>query len=148
MRDNIDVFFMKQAYLYSERSTCIRRKVGCVITRDKYLLSAGYNGAVRGMEHCAEQTCIRNIMKIKSGERQELCRGSHSEINAIAQAARNGININGATLYCTTKPCLYCAKAIISAGITKLIYRETYDDTNSDLVNEILNGITVEIIKI
>lgn len=144
MRDNIDIFYLKMAYLISERSTCIRRHVGAVIVRDKVVLSTGYNGAVSGAKHCTKETCLR-IGK-KSGEKIEQCRAGHAESNAIANAAKNGVNINGATLYCTTQPCSYCAKLIANSGIKKLIFSEPYGDSFDDLTKEILQNIEIEII--
>lgn len=143
-RDNIDIFYMKMAYLTSERATCVRRRVGSVITRDKMLLSSGYNGAPSGIEHCNKDTCIRLQMNIPSGEKPNLCIGSHSEINAIAQAARNGVNINNSTIYCTTFPCIYCAKAIVNAGIKRLVYCESYGNMEDPLTKKILQNITVD----
>ena len=144
-RDDIDVFYMKMAYLMSERSTCLRRKVGSVIVRDKIVLSTGYNGVPKDLPHC--QTCLRKELNIPSGQRHELCRASHAEGNAIAQAAMNGVNINGATIYCTTQPCLYCAKLIVNSGIKRLVYNEEYGDGMDDLTKEILSNIDVVKIK-
>lgn len=143
-RENIDDFYMKMAYMMASRSTCLKRHVGCVIVRDKLVLSTGYNGAPKGIPHCT--TCIRQQLGIHSGERQELCRAGHAEGNAIAQAAKNGVNINNSTLYCTTQPCAYCAKLIVNAGITRILYREEYGHGMDDLTKEILKN--VEIVKI
>lgn len=141
MRESLDNFYMKMAYLVSERSTCLRRKVGAVIVKNKIVLSTGYNGAPSGIEHCSSESCVRKKLNVPSGERQELCRGSHSEMNAISQAARTGTNIDGSTLYCTTYPCAYCAKAIVNAGITRVVYTEGYPDK---LTEEMLKNIKVE----
>lgn len=147
-RDSIDIFYMKMAYLTSERSTCIRRKVGAVIVRDKMVLSSGYNGSPKGIEHCTSETCIRNKFKIPSGEKHELCRGSHAEVNAIAQAAKQGINIDNATLYCTTQPCIYCAKAMVNAGIKRIVFSESYGSGFDDLTKEVLKNMQIDIIEI
>jgi dCMP deaminase len=80
--------------LVSKRSTCIRRKVGAVLVRDKRILSTGYNGAPSGLRHCLDIGCLRKEMKVPSGERHELCRGLHAEQNAIIQAALHGVSIN------------------------------------------------------
>ena len=121
-----DIFFMKLAYQYAEQSTCVRRKVGCVIVRNNTQLSGGYNGVPTGLQHCTDETCIRKKLNIPSGQQHEKCRGAHSEMNAISQAAKNGVNIDGSTIYCTTQPCIYCAKAIVNSGIKRLVYCESY----------------------
>mgnify|MGYP001029677527 CR=1 FL=1 len=148
IRDSIDVFYIKMAYLASQRSTCIRRKVGAVIVRDKVVLGTGYNGAPKKIEHCNKNSCIRKKLNIPSGEKHELCRGSHAEANAIAQAAANGININGATLYCTTQPCIYCAKLCVNAGIKRIVFSEPYNNEFNDLIEEMLQNIQVDMITI
>jgi len=86
-RPTIDEYFMKMAHLVSERSTCLRRRVGAVVVDDKRVITTGYNGAPRGLKHCSETGCMREQMKVPSGERHELCRGVHAEQNAIIQAA-------------------------------------------------------------
>lgn len=114
--------------LVAERSTCVRRKVGAVIVKEKNILATGYNGAPKGLPHCLDIGCLREEMNVPSGEKHELCRGLHAEQNAIIQAAYHGVSINGATLYTTNLPCSICAKMIINAGIVKVIYKEGYAD--------------------
>jgi dCMP deaminase len=114
--------------LVSLRSTCLRRKVGAVLIKDKRILTTGYNGVPTGVRHCSERGCLRDLMGIPSGERHELCRGLHAEQNAIIQAALHGVSIKGATLYCTNHPCIICAKMVINSGITTVIYRDEYRD--------------------
>jgi len=128
-RPTFDEVFMGIAYQWSERSTCLRRKVGAVIAKDSQQLTAGYNGAPRGMKHSAELGgCLRDQLNIPSGQRHEICRGTHAEQNAITQAAKFGISINGSILYCNTHPCVICTKMIINAGIEKVIYDSDYND--------------------
>jgi len=119
---------MEITELVSKRSTCLRRKVGAIIVQDKRILTTGYNGAPKGLPHCLEIGCLREEKEVASGERQELCRGLHAEQNAIVQAASYGISIKGSILYCTTQPCVTCAKMIINAGIKRIIYQEKYPD--------------------
>lgn len=147
-REELDEFYIRMAYLVSTRSTCIRRKVGAVIVKDKIVLSTGYNGAPTEISHCNSDTCIRNKLNIPSGERHEMCRGAHAENNAIAQAARKGISIEGATIYCTTQPCIYCAKSIVNSGIKRLIYSEPYGNGMDELTMEMLQNIEVKIINV
>jgi dCMP deaminase len=127
-RPSWDDYFMKIARDVSERATCIRRKVGAVIVKDKRILSTGYNGAPAGIAHCTEKTCLRTINNIPSGERHELCRGLHAEQNAIIQAALHGVSINNASIYITNQPCSICTKMLINSGIKRFIYREPYND--------------------
>ena len=136
-RPTWDEYFMKITRLVAERSTCLRRKVGAIIVRDKRIIATGYNGAPRGLAHCLDIGCLRAKMGIPSGERHELCRGAHAEQNAIIQAASAGSIMEGATMYCTTAPCSTCTKMIINAGITRLVLGGSYPDTlGEDLVNE------------
>ncbi len=127
-RPTWDEYFMEITELVSRRSTCLRRKVGAVIVKDKRILTTGYNGAPKGLPHCLEIGCLREIKKVSSGERQELCRGLHAEQNAIVQAALHGLSIKDSVLYCTTQPCVTCAKMIINSGIKMIIYKEKYPD--------------------
>ncbi|MCD6097737.1 cytidine/deoxycytidylate deaminase family protein [bacterium] len=146
-RPSWDEYFMHLAYLVSTRSTCLRRKVGAILVRDRRIISTGYNGAPTGIKHCLEVGCLRDQLGIPSGERQEICRGLHAEQNAIIQAARFGVSTVGATLYCTTQPCITCSKMLINAGIVRIVVVERYPDT---LAEKMLReaGIPVEFIKI
>ena len=136
-RPSWDEYFMEITHLVAERSTCLRRKVGAIIVRDKRIISTGYNGAPRGLRHCLEIGCMREKLGIPSGERHELCRGAHAEQNAIIQAAGSGRSLEGATMYCTTAPCSTCTKMIINAGITRLVLAERYPDKlGEQLVSE------------
>ncbi len=91
-------------------------------------MASGYNGAPKGVAHCEETGCLRQAMNVPSGQRHELCRGLHAEQNAIIQAACLGQSIEGATLYCTTQPCVICTKMIINAGIKRVVITESYPD--------------------
>lgn len=124
-----DKRFMELTEQVGSWSSCFRRKVGAVIVRDKRVMTTGYNGAPAGIASCIERgECLREKLGIPSGTRAELCYGVHAEQNAIIQAARYGINIQGATLYCTHQPCVICAKMIINAGISRVVYKEGYPD--------------------
>lgn len=140
-RPTFDEIFMEIAYTWAKRATCLRRKVGAVIAKDKQQITAGYNGAPRGVPHCAELGgCLREKLKIPSGQRHEICRGTHAEQNAITQAAKFGISIEGGTLYCNCFPCVICTKMILNAGIEKVVYDSDYDDP---LSKEILGQQTI-----
>jgi dCMP deaminase len=127
-RPSWDEYFMAITNLVAERSTCLRRKVGAVAIRDKRIVATGYNGAPSGLTHCLERGCLRDELQIPSGERHELCRGLHAEQNVIIQAAYHGLPIAGSTLYCTNLPCAICAKMLINAGITRIVYAQGYAD--------------------
>ncbi len=127
-RPDWDDYFMEFAEVAKSRSTCLRRRVGAIIVKDKRILATGYNGAPSGIEHCSVHGCLRQRLNIPSGERHELCRGIHAEQNAIVQAAYLGVSISGATLYCTNQPCILCAKMIINAGIERIVVKEGYPD--------------------
>ncbi len=123
-RPSWDEYFMAIAELVSSRSTCLRRKVGAVIVKDKRILATGYNGAPTGLPHCLDIGCLREKLHIPSGERQELCRGLHAEQNAILQAATNSrITLKGSVIYVTCQPCITCAKMIVNAGIKKIFHQ-------------------------
>ena len=128
-RPSYDEYFMEMAHVVSKRSTCLRRKVGALLVKDKHILSTGYNGAPKGLSHCSEEGCLRENMDIPSGERHELCRGLHAEQNAIIQAAVFGVSIKDSTLYCTNTPCVVCVKMLINAGVKEIIYSGDYPDS-------------------
>ena len=141
-RPSWDQYFMDITRLVATRSTCLRRQVGAILVKDRNILATGYNGVPSGISHCDTVGCLRERLKVPSGERHELCRGLHAEQNAIIQAARHGINIDGSTLYCTTMPCIICTKMLINAGISTVVYAEGYAD---DLAREMIaeTGISV-----
>ncbi len=119
-RGSWDEYFMRIAVEVASRATCDRKHVGAVIVRDKSILATGYNGSIRGLGHCNEQGhlmedghCVRTI---------------HAEANAIIQAARNGVRIDGATVYVTASPCWGCFKMIANAGIQRIVFGEFYRD--------------------
>ena len=129
MFDKWDHRFMEMAQLVGTWASCIRRSIGAVIVKDKRVLTTGYNGAPAGVKTCVERgECPRQKMGIPSGQRHELCYAVHAEQNAIIQAAKLGVNIDGATLYCTHQPCVLCAKMIVNAGISRVVYGEGYPD--------------------
>jgi dCMP deaminase len=127
-RPSWDEYFMKIVQDVSERATCMKRKVGAILVKDKRILTTGYNGSPKGFKHCEEVGCIRKEMNLPSGQRHELCRGLHAEQNAIIQAAVHGVEISGATMYCNYHPCVICVKMMINAGIVKLVYAGGYPD--------------------
>ncbi|MGB2599981.1 MAG: cytidine/deoxycytidylate deaminase family protein [Candidatus Omnitrophota bacterium] len=127
-RPSWDEYFLNIAKLVATRSTCLRRNVGAVVVKNKQVLATGYNGAPSGIIHCEEVGCLREQLRVPSGERHELCRALHAEQNAFLQAARHGISLNGGTLYITTQPCSICAKMIINVGVKKVVIEGDYPD--------------------
>jgi dCMP deaminase len=115
-----DEYFMNIAQVVASRSTCPRKYVGAVIVRDRTILSTGYNGSVRGLPHCSD---VGHMM-----EDGHCVATIHAEINAILQAARNGVMIKDSTLYVTASPCWNCFKACANAGVMRMVYGEFYRD--------------------
>ena len=140
-----DQRFMEMAKLVSSWSTCVRegRHVGSIIVKDKRIIATGYNGAPGGVESCEEKGfCLRDKMGIASGTRAEYCYATHAEQNAIVQAAKMGISVDGATIYVTHRPCGICTKLIINSGIKRIVYGYHYPD---DFSMDILNQTDIEI---
>lgn len=133
---------MEVAEVVAKRSTCLRRNIGAVIVKDKRILATGYNGAPTGLPHCGDTGCLREKLGIPSGERYEYCRALHAEQNALIQAARYGISLEGSTIYSTTEPCSMCAKMIINAGLRRVVYKDPYPD---ELSRELLDGAKVQV---
>ncbi|MDP3058469.1 MAG: cytidine/deoxycytidylate deaminase family protein [bacterium] len=144
MRPSWDQYFMSITRVVGERSTCLRRQIGAIIILDKRILTTGYNGAPARLAHCLDTGCLREQQNIPSGERHELCRGLHSEQNAIIQAALSGVSIKGGTLYTTHFPCVLCAKMILNAGIVKVVYSSPYPDS---LSQELLQEAGIEVVQ-
>jgi len=119
---------MQLAHLVKRRSTCLRRQVGAVLVRDRRILATGYNGAPSDIVHCEVTGCLRQKLRVPSGQRHELCRGLHAEQNVIIQCALHGVSTKGATLYVTVTPCIICAKMIINAGIKEIVIEGEYPD--------------------
>ena len=127
-RPSWDEYFLDMSGLVSKRSTCLRRKVGAVLVKDKRILATGYNGAPRGLSHCLDIGCLRDELKIPSGQRHELCRALHAEQNALIQASLYGISVKDSSLYATNQPCVICAKMLINAGIKEIVIADGYPD--------------------
>lgn len=145
-RMSFDEYFIRMAKLASERTTCLRRKVGAVIVKDKSVVSTGYNGPPRGAPSCEEKGgCMRQKLNIPSGQRHELCRAAHAEANAIVQAAKLGNSTENAVVYCTNFPCSLCVKLMINAGIKEIVYVDGYPD---ELSKELLEECSMNIRKI
>jgi len=127
-RPGWDEYFLEVAHLVAKRATCLRRRVGAVLVKDKKILATGYNGAPSGLKHCIDSRCLREKLKVPSGERHELCRGLHAEQNVLLQAALYGISTKDSVLYATNQPCIICAKMLINAGIKEIVVSSGYPD--------------------
>lgn len=134
MRPSWDEYFMLIAKLVSTRSTCNSRPTGAVLVKDRQILATGYNGSMPGAPHCTDEVmpdgspyCHRRTLQIADVDKYNFCRASHAEANAIAQAARHGIAVAGATLYVTLEPCFICIKLLATARITRVFFELPYD---------------------
>ena len=141
-------YFLTITRQVAERSTCTRAKVGAVIVRDKSILATGYNGAPAGMPHCTEVGCLVYKSQTPDGEVEENCfRTIHAEINAIAQAARNGSAIRDASVYITHSPCIHCLKVLVNTGIKHVYYEKPYKlHTLEDLLRH--SEVTLEAVQV
>ena len=129
--DKWDKRFMDMCEFVSTWSSCARsgRSVGAIITKNKRILTTGYNGAPSGIFNCRDKgICMRDELGIPSGTQHEKCYAVHAEQNAIIQAAKLGVSVDGATLYCTHQPCTICTKMIINSGISRIVYKYPYPD--------------------
>ncbi|MCU0651522.1 MAG: cytidine/deoxycytidylate deaminase family protein [Candidatus Omnitrophica bacterium] len=145
VRPTWDEYFLEVAGLVSKRATCLRRKVGAVLVRDKKILATGYNGAPSGLKHCLDIECIREKLKIPSGQRHELCRGLHAEQNVLLQAALHGTSTKESVLYVTNQPCSICAKMLINAGIREIVIADGYPD---EMAGKFLREAKIKIRKV
>ena len=144
-RPSWDEYFIDIARLISTRSTCLRRKVGAIIVKERRVLATGYNGTPSNIKHCDEIGCLREKLKIPSGERHELCRGLHAEQNVLLQAALYGISVKDSSLYCTNQPCVICAKMLINAGIKEIVVADGYPD---NMAREFLKEAGIKVRKV
>jgi dCMP deaminase len=134
MRPGWDEYFMQIAQTVATRSTCPRASVGCVLTRDRRILTTGYNGAPSGVPHCTDVGCLL--------VNDHCQRATHAEANAIVQGALHGVSVADATAYCTHQPCVNCTKLLISAGVKKIVFDTEYPDPiATDLLREAGVGI-------
>jgi dCMP deaminase len=130
-RTDTDEYFLKIASVVAERSTCRRHHVGAVAVKDKHILATGYNGAPAGAKDCIRLGCLRDELKIPSGERHEICRAVHAEQNVIIQASLHGVSLEGATIYATHTPCVLCAKMLVNARIKRYVSFGQYNSASS-----------------
>jgi len=141
-----DTYFMRIAQLVAERSTCLRAKVGAIIVKDRSIVATGYNGAPSGLPHCLEVGCLIYRSVTPDGEEEENCfRTIHAEMNAIAQAAKNGNSIDGASIYVTHTPCIHCLKVLINVGMKKIFYAEPY---KVETIQEMVRASGIKLVQI
>ena len=141
-RPSWDEYFLSITRQVATRSTCLRRQVGAILVRDKRILATGYNGAPERLPHCEEVGCLRDQENVPSGQRHELCRGLHAEMNVFLQAAGHGVSSKDSTLYCAAHPCSLCAKMLINAGVQRVVILSDYPD---ELAKRLLEEGQVEI---
>jgi dCMP deaminase len=137
-RPGWDEYFMAIARVVASRSNCVKRKVAAVVTKDRRIISTGYNGTPRGVPNCNEGGCPRCNSFAEGGTRLDECLCSHGEENAITQAAYHGVSVRGGTIYTTFSPCLTCTKMIINSGLTEVVYNVDYPlgEVSLDLLRE------------
>ena len=134
-RIDFDTYAMVLAKVASLRSGCNSRANGAIIVIDRQIISTGYNGPLPGQPHCTDKGsdfCLRRAMNIPDYDKYNYCPSSHAEANAIAQAAKHGISIDGASMYCTLSPCVICAKSIVIAGIKAVYFETMYESKNEE----------------
>lgn len=137
VRASWDDYFMQIARVVATRATCDRKHVGALLVRDRMILSTGYNGSIRGMPHCSE---VGHLL-----ENGHCVATIHAEANAVLQAAKNGVGIDGADIYTTASPCWSCFKLIANAGIKRIVYGEFYREERSF---EVARRIGIELIQV
>jgi dCMP deaminase len=145
-RPGWDEYFLDLAVMVASRSTCLRKQHGAVIVKDKQILSTGYNGMPSKVTHC--ETCFREEHNIPHGTMYELCRSIHSEANAIVQAAKHGIAIDGADIYITGMPCLMCTRLIINAGIKNVYVGFDIDEKDFAASAELLKSGKIQLKRV
>ncbi|MGE5423321.1 MAG: deoxycytidylate deaminase [Ignavibacteriales bacterium] len=143
-RPTWDEYFSELAQIVARRSTCLRRNVGALLVKEDRIIASGYNGAPQGIQHCLDIGCLREDMGIPSGERYELCRGVHAEQNAIINAARYGVSTIDSVLYCTTQPCMLCARMLINAGVKRIVHQGDFSD---DISLQFFKEANVEVLE-
>lgn len=131
-----DEYFLKIADVVASRGTCPRKRIGAVLVREGMILSTGYNGAPRGLEHCTGDGC-----RIHAGH---CVRTVHAEINAVIQAAYHGIAVANSILYTQFLPCENCAKVLINAGVREIVFRDTYNNADNKYTEKILKEAGVK----
>ncbi|HWR68994.1 MAG TPA: dCMP deaminase family protein [Desulfomonilia bacterium] len=132
-RPSWDEYFMMLAKLAASRSTCLSRPTGAVVVKDKQVVTTGYNGSLPGQAHCMDEgVCFRRTLKWPEAMKYDMCRSAHAEANAISLAAKKGMSLEGATIYCTLEPCITCAKLIVMSGIARVVFEHSYDSPIPD----------------
>ena len=150
-----DEYFLKIAGVISERSTCPKRRIGAVLVRDKRILATGHNGSLKGSPHCDDVGCLIRYVYDEKGNKHDKCmRTVHAELNALLQCAHHGVSTKDSVLYATFEPCDACTKALINAGIKRIVVSKTYEDeygeaSRAELTRKWLSeaGIQLEKVK-
>lgn len=145
-RKSWDSYFMDIAHIVAQRATCNRAKIGAVIVKDKNIIATGYNGSPAGQPHCTDVGCLVYESRNPDGEVEQNCfRTIHAEINAIAQAAKHGVAIEGADIYITASPCYHCLKTLMNTGIQRVFYAKPY---KIDRIAPLLENGRIELIQV
>ncbi len=143
MMRNPDKLWREICYRYAEQSKCRSRQVGCVLVFEGRCIGQGWNGAPEGSstDQCTRRKCVQGGLAPNTDLSDAIC--CHAEINCLAYCARHGVSTRGSTLYCTTHPCLYCAGAIVGAGIKEVVYDKEYH--NNDVAKLVLENANISV---
>jgi len=132
-RPSWEQYFKEILFNVSKRSTCLRRNVGAIAIQERRIIATGYNGQMTGTPHC--KVCLRETLKVPSGQRHEICLAVHAEQNLIAQSAKFGSSIDNSLVLITHKPCVICFKLLWNSGVRTILYYEDYPD---DIVDNLI----------
>lgn len=133
LRPSWDAYFMALAKLVASRSTCLSRPIGCVIVKDKQIISTGYNGSMPGVAHCSEEgKCYRRSIQAPDAGKYDFCRSIHAEANAVALAGKKGLDLEGSSVYVTLFPCYVCTKLLVRAGVKEIIFEKGYESSDKE----------------
>jgi len=148
MRPSWDEYFMILAKIAASRSTCLSRPVGGILVLNRQVLVTGYNGSIPGGTHCSDEgACFKRKIQNSKNDKYDYCRASHAESNLLAQAAKKGINIEGASLYITLSPCYNCTKQLAVAGIKEVVYEQKYKSEDSERDEHWMKALEEKIIS-
>jgi len=139
-------YFMGIALMVADRATCTRARIGAVIVKDKNIVATGYNGSPAGQPHCSDVGCLLYVSRNPDGQEEENCfRTIHAEINAVTQAAKHGVAIDGADIYITASPCYHCLKTLMNTGIKRIFYLKPY---KIERIEPLLRHSDIELLQV
>ncbi len=142
-----DTLYMLQVRAYAMRSACVNYRVGAVFTKNNRVLTGGFNGSPRKEPNCCDVGCAKCDEEGRMKPAGScLCRGAHAEMNSLANACNSGVNLSGATVYCSFSPCWDCAKHLVNLGISRFVYEVEYDEEEGQRALDLLKRRNVELV--